>query len=115
MWDLEDLLSKLNPMAEEFVTPSLTATYSPAYGGGFMPVASPTGHGFVFGFPADVGERVGHGIVGEGPTLSGRGACAPPRISARAPRALRRVLRLALAELHWYGPFQLLSASGCAG
>ncbi|KAL5203991.1 hypothetical protein ABZP36_008862 [Zizania latifolia] len=59
MWDLEDLLSKLNPMAEEFVPPSLAAApapgpaygYYPTNGGGFTPVASPTGHNGVVGLP----------------------------------------------------------------
>lgn len=69
MRDLEELLSKLNPMAEEFVPPSLAAhpMPPPAYagyypngpGGGFAPVASP-GHRGVVGFPA------GDGLGGRG-------------------------------------------------
>jgi len=59
MRDLEELLSKLNPMAEEFVPPSLAAhpVPPPLYGGyypnggGFAPIASP-GHRGVVGFPA---------------------------------------------------------------
>jgi len=75
MRDLEDLLSKLNPMAEEFVPPSLASPVAiPAGAGpgpgpltpaplspaayGFYPanagfaVASPAGHRGVVGFPA---------------------------------------------------------------
>ncbi|KAM0838182.1 hypothetical protein ACQ4PT_061146 [Festuca glaucescens] len=60
MRDLEELLSKLNPMAEEFVPPSLAAHpvppplyagYYPNGGAGFAPIASP-GHRGVVGFPA---------------------------------------------------------------
>lgn len=66
MRDLEELLSKLNPMAEEFVPPSLAAhpMPPPPYAGyypngppaaGFAPVASP-GHRGVVGFPAADGR-----------------------------------------------------------
>ncbi|KAL5222108.1 hypothetical protein ABZP36_026821 [Zizania latifolia] len=81
MRDLEDLLSKLNPMAEEFVPPSLAAVpapapaygYYPTNGGGFTPVASPTGHHGVVGFPAvdglgGRGRKKGGGFGGQGHT-----------------------------------------------
>uniref|UniRef100_A0A453S1U1 RRM domain-containing protein n=1 Tax=Aegilops tauschii subsp. strangulata TaxID=200361 RepID=A0A453S1U1_AEGTS len=70
MRDLEELLSKLNPMAEEFVPPSLAAhpMPPPPYAGyypngppaaGFAPVASP-GHRGVVGFPAFGGYGGGY-------------------------------------------------------
>jgi hypothetical protein len=74
MRDLEDLLSKLNPMAEEFVPPSLAspaaltpAPLSPAaYGfypaGAGFAVASP-GHGGVVGFPAVADAHAARGRV----------------------------------------------------
>jgi hypothetical protein len=72
MRDLEELLSKLNPMAQEFVPPSLAAAHPvlpppPLYAGyypnggpypnggaGFAPIASP-GHRGVVAFPAPDG------------------------------------------------------------
>jgi hypothetical protein len=89
MRDLEDLLSKLNPMAEEFVPPSLTSPVAVAVGAGpgpgpltpaplspaaygFYPaanagfaVASPAAHRGVVGFPAAVADaaHAGRGRV----------------------------------------------------
>jgi hypothetical protein len=74
MRDLEDLLSKLNPMAEEFVPPSLASPgfaapaplspaaygYYPAANAGF-PVPSPAGHRGVVGFPAPGDGHAGRG------------------------------------------------------
>jgi hypothetical protein len=86
MRDLEDLLSKLNPMAEEFVPPSLAspaaltpAPLSPAaYGfypaGAGFAVASP-GHGGVVGFPAVADAHAARGRVR---TLLQILACPPP-------------------------------------
>jgi hypothetical protein len=69
MRDLEDLLSKLNPMAEEFVPPSLASPvgaglppspaaygYYPANAGFAAP--SPAAHRGVVGFPFGRGARV---------------------------------------------------------
>jgi hypothetical protein len=71
MRDLEELLSKLNPMAEEFVPPSLTSPVAAAGPGGGAPAAlapaplSPAAYGY---YPANGGFAVaspGHrGVVG---------------------------------------------------
>uniref|UniRef100_A0A804NNI7 RRM domain-containing protein n=1 Tax=Zea mays TaxID=4577 RepID=A0A804NNI7_MAIZE len=85
MRDLEDLLSKLNPMAEEFVPPSLASPISGAGAGhgaltpaplspaayGFYPVnagfavASP-GHRGVVSFPAVADAHAGRGMKKDG-------------------------------------------------
>ncbi|OEL27449.1 Polyadenylate-binding protein-interacting protein 12 [Dichanthelium oligosanthes] len=83
MRDLEELLSKLNPMAEEFVPPSLTSPVAvPAAGGPAAALApaplSPAAYGY---YPANAGFAVaspGHrGVVGfpavaDGPAGRGR-------------------------------------------
>ncbi|KAK8450746.1 hypothetical protein SEVIR_6G085200v4 [Setaria viridis] len=71
MRDLEELLSKLNPMAEEFVPPSLASPVAAAGPGGAAPAAlapaplSPAAYGY---YPANGGFAVaspGHrGVVG---------------------------------------------------
>ncbi|XP_062191869.1 polyadenylate-binding protein-interacting protein 12-like isoform X2 [Phragmites australis] len=102
MRDLEELLSKLNPMAEEFVPPSLAspiaaaagapAPLSPAaYGyypanGGFA-VASP-GHGGVVGFPAGGDGPAGRGRKKGGPGL-GHGHPGRRRTNSRTTMAQR--------------------------
>ncbi|AQK78302.1 Polyadenylate-binding protein-interacting protein 11 [Zea mays] len=102
MRDLEDLLSKLNPMAEEFVPPSLAspaaltpAPLSPAaYGfypaGAGFAVASP-GHGGVVGFPAvaDAHAARGRKKGGAGGGFSGHGHPARRRTNSRTSMAQR--------------------------
>uniref|UniRef100_A0A0E0LQM4 RRM domain-containing protein n=1 Tax=Oryza punctata TaxID=4537 RepID=A0A0E0LQM4_ORYPU len=100
MRDLEDLLSKLNPMAEEFVPPSLTAAaaspaaaygYYPAGGGGGGGFASPTGHRAVV-FPAAVdglaGAR-GRKKAGGGGGFGGQGHAGKRRMNSRTSMAQR--------------------------
>lgn len=94
MRDLEDLLSKLNPMAEEFVPPSLAAppAHAAAYGyypngGGFAPVASP-GHRGVVGFPAADGLG-GRGRKKVGAGYGGHGHGAKRRMNSRTSMAQR--------------------------
>ncbi|KAE8821228.1 hypothetical protein D1007_00612 [Hordeum vulgare] len=96
MRDLEELLSKLNPMAEEFVPPSLAAhpMPPPPYAGyypngppaaGFAPVASP-GHRGVVGFPAADGrgrKKFGGGYGGGYPHGGKR------RVNSRTSQAQR--------------------------
>ncbi|KAF0918801.1 hypothetical protein E2562_026174 [Oryza meyeriana var. granulata] len=102
MRDLEDLLSKLNPMAEEFVPPSLAAAapapatapaaygYYPNGGGGFAPVASPTGHRGVVGFPAVDGLGGGRGRKkGGGGGFAGQGHAGKRRMNSRTSMAQR--------------------------
>ncbi|XP_006659064.2 polyadenylate-binding protein-interacting protein 11 [Oryza brachyantha] len=105
MRDLEDLLSKLNPMAEEFVPPSLTvaphaqapAPAPPAYGyypngAGF--VASPTGlRGGVVGFPP-AADGLGRGRKkagggGGGGFAAGQGHAGKRRMNSRTSMAQR--------------------------
>ncbi|KAG8086656.1 hypothetical protein GUJ93_ZPchr0010g7270 [Zizania palustris] len=96
MRDLEDLLSKLNPMAEEFVPPSLAAApapgpaygYYPTNGGGFTPVASPTGHSGVVGFPA-VDGLGGRGRKKGGGGFAGQGHAGKRRMNSRTSMAQR--------------------------
>uniref|UniRef100_A0A8R7R5X0 RRM domain-containing protein n=1 Tax=Triticum urartu TaxID=4572 RepID=A0A8R7R5X0_TRIUA len=95
MRDLEELLSKLNPMAEEFVPPSLAAhpMPPPPYAGyypngppaaGFAPVASP-GHRGVVGFPAADGRgRKKFGGYGGGYPHGGK-----RRVNSRTSQAQR--------------------------
>ncbi|KAM3211465.1 hypothetical protein ACQJBY_064930 [Aegilops geniculata] len=95
MRDLEELLSKLNPMAEEFVPPSLAAHPMPPspYVGyypngppaaGFAPVASP-GHRGVVGFPAADGRgRKKFGGYGGGYPHGGK-----RRVNSRTSQAQR--------------------------
>ncbi|TVU43618.1 hypothetical protein EJB05_10103 [Eragrostis curvula] len=83
MRDLEDLLSKLNPMAEEFVPPSLAspvAAAAPGATAGFAAPAplSPAAFGYYpanggFAVPSPAGHRsvVGFPAAGDGP--AGRG------------------------------------------
>ncbi|WVZ95401.1 hypothetical protein U9M48_041169 [Paspalum notatum var. saurae] len=77
MRDLEDLLSKLNPMAEEFVPPSLA---SPAAGAGLAPAPlSPAAYGYyppppgaAFAAVPSPGHHRGGGVVGfPGPGADG--------------------------------------------
>lgn len=62
MRDLEELLSKLNPMAEEFVPPSLSAGM---YGGGGGAVGGgPTLGFYPNGFFVEEGPGIGFGVGG---------------------------------------------------
>jgi hypothetical protein len=78
MWDLEDLLSKLNPIAKEFVSPSLTSPVATVYPGFATPmplplavywyyptntgftVLSPVEHKGIVGFPSPNDSHAGH-------------------------------------------------------
>ncbi|GJN12597.1 hypothetical protein PR202_ga30886 [Eleusine coracana subsp. coracana] len=102
MRDLEDLLSKLNPMAEEFVPPSLAspvvapAPLSPAaYGyypanAGFA-VPSPAGHRGVVGFPAAGDGHAGRGGRKKGGPagFAGQGHPGRRRTNSRTTMAQR--------------------------
>ncbi|OQU79793.1 hypothetical protein SORBI_3007G018200 [Sorghum bicolor] len=117
MRDLEDLLSKLNPMAEEFVPPSLTSPVAVAVGAGpgpgpltpaplspaaygFYPaanagfaVASPAAHRGVVGFPAAVADAAhagrGRKKGGAGGGFGGHGHPGRRRTNSRTSMAQR--------------------------
>ncbi|KAM0845632.1 hypothetical protein ACQ4PT_056236 [Festuca glaucescens] len=105
MRDLEELLSKLNPMAEEFVPPSLAAhpvpppqpLYAAGYypngaAAGFAPIASP-GHRGIVGFPAADGfggrGRKKFGGYGAGAGAGGYPHGGKRRVNSRTGQAQR--------------------------
>ncbi|XP_066330635.1 polyadenylate-binding protein-interacting protein 12-like isoform X1 [Miscanthus floridulus] len=110
MRDLEDLLSKLNPMAEEFVPPSLASPvavtavgagpltpaplspaaygFYPAANAGFA-VASPAGHRGVVGFPAVADAGRGRKKGGAGGGFGGHGHPGRRRTNSRTSMAQR--------------------------
>ncbi|KQJ94870.1 polyadenylate-binding protein-interacting protein 11 isoform X1 [Brachypodium distachyon] len=107
MRDLEELLSKLNPMAEEFVPPSLATAPHPTAAGyaaaaGYYPnpsagggrggfVASPAAHRGVVGFPAAPADGRGRkkfgGYAGAGPGGYPQGG--KRRVNSRTSQAQR--------------------------